>query len=111
MKTNFLVALAACVTCTPAFAAEWGVQTTITGFYIDTAAGEVFLKTASNQNPTSCTSAAYLALSTSGTHFKELYATLMAAHLSGSTVSLLYNGCAGGYPRITSVAVPNIWYN
>ena len=111
MKTTFLVALVACATCNSAFASGWGIQTTITGFYVDTNAGAVFLKTAGNQNPDGCSSATYLAMSTSATHFKELYATLMAAHLAGSTVSLLYDACFGSYPKISSIAVPNIWYN
>jgi hypothetical protein len=109
MKKTLLVALMACATCSPAFAAGWGVQTTITGFFLDTAAGAAYLKTASNQNIDGCSSASYLAINMSSTGFKELYATLMAAQLAGSTVSLLYNGCYGSYPNITSIAVPNVW--
>ena len=108
MKTTFLVGLMACATCSPAFAATWGVQTTITGFYIQ--GSNAYLTTAGNQNPNnSCFSAVYLALSTSAPNFKELYATVMAAHLAGSTVSLYYDGCNGNYPNITSIAVPAIW--
>jgi hypothetical protein len=33
----------------------------------------------------------------------------MSAYLTGQTVSLNYHGCLTGYPKIISVAMPNVW--
>ncbi len=107
MKRLLTVAVA-CTVCSPAFAFFWGNQTTITGYYVY-AHGGAYIKTPSNQNPDSCQYSAYLALDTSALFFKELYATIIAAHASGSTVTLNYDGCLNGYPKIVSVAVPKVW--
>ena len=102
------VFIASSVVCTPSFAYLWGVQTTITGYYVYTE-GDAFFKTASNQNPDNCASAAYLALPGNTPKFAAVYATIIAAQAAGSTVSVCYDGCYGQYPRIISVAVPNVW--
>jgi hypothetical protein len=110
MKPSALLAtLVACTTPTLALAAGWGAQTTITGFSIDPPTGMVVLKAATNQNIDNCASSVYLMISGTDPNRKELYATLMAAHLAGSTVSLYYDGCLGNYPQIKSIAVPAIW--
>jgi hypothetical protein len=93
---------------TPSMAFFWGAPVYITGYYVYET-GDAYLRTSNNQNPDNCSSAAYLTLSSQSAHFKEIYATVMAAQAAGSTVSLNYEGCIGNYPRIASVAVPSIW--
>jgi len=45
------------------------------------------------------------------TTYKFVVATLIAAQVSGQTVSLFYDGCSGGgmtgYPVVTAVVVPH----
>jgi hypothetical protein len=89
-------------------ALSWGQQTTVQGFYSDTNAN-VVLTTANNQNPDGCASSRYLLISFSASNFNQVYAALMTAQATGSTVTLLYNGCLGGYPLISSIAVPGNW--
>lgn len=108
-RLSLLLGVLMIVAGSSASASAWSPQTTITGFYIDTNASVLYLKTPSNLNPDGCANSSYLAISTSAPFFKELHATIMAAHLSGSQVSLLYSGCLGVYPKISIVAVPNIW--
>jgi hypothetical protein len=86
----------------------WGQRTTILGYYSDTNAN-VFLTTANNQNPDGCTSSQYLVISFSASNFNQVYAALMTAQATGSTVTLLYNGCLQGYPLISSIAAPGNW--
>jgi hypothetical protein len=93
---------------TIAQALSWGQRTTIQGFYSDTNAN-IVLTTANNQNPDGCTSSQYLLISFSASNFNQVYAALMTAQATGSTVTLLYNGCLGGYPLIGSIAVPGNW--
>lgn len=89
-------------------ASTWGSAVTITGYYVY-ASGSAYITTSGNQNPDACQSTTYLYLDTSQPFFKELYATVMSARATGDTVSLLYDGCVGPYPRISSVALPHIW--
>jgi hypothetical protein len=91
-----------------AHASAWGASVTITGYYVY-ASGGAYITTSSNQNPDGCTSAHYLYVDSSQPFFKEMYATIVAARASGETVSPLYDGCVGPYPRLSSLAVPNIW--
>jgi hypothetical protein len=89
-------------------ALSWGQHTTIQGYYSDTNSN-VVLTTANNQNPDGCASSQYLVISASASNFNQVYAALMTAQATGSTVALLYNGCSGPYPVISSVAVPGNW--
>lgn len=91
-----------------ALAFYWAPPATITGYYVY-ANGGAYIRTSSNQNPDGCTYSAYLFVDTNAQKFKELWATIMAAQATGSTVSINYNGCSGGYPVVNSVAVPNVW--
>jgi hypothetical protein len=108
-KPMFFAVIAGCVMSTSALASGWGAQTTITGFFIDPPTGKAGLTTATNQNIDNCQYSSYLFISASHPRFKELYATLVAAQLTGSTVALYYDGCQGNYPIISSIAVPAIW--
>jgi hypothetical protein len=92
-----------------ASASGWGVPTTITGYYVYEN-GEAYITTANNQNPDGCGSYQYLHLASGSPNFKSIWASVIAAHAAGSTVSLNYSGCGGGpYPHIIAVAVPNVW--
>jgi hypothetical protein len=94
---------------TPSVAFLWGTPVNVTGYYVYEN-GLAYLRTSNNQNPDNCPKGSvYLALDTGSPRFKELYATIVAAQAVGSTVSLNYQGCLDGYPRIASVAVPSIW--
>jgi hypothetical protein len=89
-------------------ALSWGQHTTVVGYYSDTTAN-VVLTTANNQNPDGCASSQYLVINFSAANFNQVYAALMTAQATGSTVTLLYNGCLGPYPLISSIAVPANW--
>jgi NCAIR mutase (PurE)-related protein len=110
MRKHLKLASAALVIALPGFAQalSWGQHTTIQGYYSDTNAN-IVLTTANNQNPDSCASSQYLVISAGTSNFNQVYAALMTAQATGSTVTLLYNGCLGGYPLISSVAVPANW--
>jgi hypothetical protein len=64
-KATFLAIVTACAMPASALGSGWGATTTITGFYIDPAAGIAFLKTANNQNMDNCSASNYLSISTS----------------------------------------------
>ncbi|WP_129776610.1 hypothetical protein [Peristeroidobacter soli] len=93
--------------------AAWAPQpVTITGYYIwDN--GLAYIRTTSNLNPgNGCTSSQYLGIDTAASNFKAIWAQILAAHTSGQTVTLYYDGCIGTtetYPKIRAVAVPSIW--
>jgi hypothetical protein len=110
MRKHLTLASAALVIGLPGFAQalSWGLQTTIQRFYSDTNAN-VVLTTANNLNPDGCASSRYLLISFSASNFNQVYAALMTAQATGSTITLLYNGCLGGYPLISSIAVPANW--
>jgi hypothetical protein len=91
-----------------ATASTWGQQTTITGYYTWDSGG-AYINTANNQNPDGCTSSTYLYINDTTINFKTIWASVIAAQTTGSTVTLHYDGCVGPYPRITAVAVPRIW--
>jgi hypothetical protein len=85
-----------------------GVNTTITGYYVyDDAAA--FIRTAAPQDPQGCGSSIYLYLDTTKPNFKAIWAQVIAAHSSGTTVTLLFDGCSGSYPRVRAIAVPESW--
>src|SRR5262245_12404304 len=93
----------------PSMAYYWSSPVNITGYFVYES-GLAYMRTSNNQNPDSCPKGApYLALDTASRNFKEIYAAIIAAQAAGSTVSLNYEGCLDGYPRIASVAVPSIW--
>jgi len=71
--------------------------------------GHAYIRLPSHLNPDGCTSNDYLVLDATKSNFKSLYATVIAAHTAGTTVSVLYSGCVSGYPRIAAIAVPSIW--
>jgi hypothetical protein len=72
--------------------------------------GAAHIKTSNNLNPgNECTSGQYLTLDTARTNFKAIWAQVIAAHASGETVSLFYDGCIGPYPRIRAISVPDMW--
>ena len=103
-----LLAVAAVVTCT-AHAFTWGTKTRITGIYVY-ASGPAYITMENNQNPDNCSSgASYLGMDPASTNFRQLYATAMAAYTTGQTVSINYEGCLDGYPRVNSVAMPHVW--
>jgi hypothetical protein len=103
-----LVCLSLLAPFTDAIASTWGQPVTISGYFVY-ADGAAYITTSNNQNPEGCTSTQYLYLDTSQPFFKELYASIMLAQTTGSTVSLRYHGCAGIYPKIMAVAVPAVW--
>jgi len=108
VKSQLIVATLGALGTAIANAAGWGAQTTITGYYA-TETNNVFFSTANNANPDGCANSQYLVLDTSQTNFRNVYAELMSAVASGSTVALYYNGCIGGYPNIYAIAIPNTW--
>lgn len=91
-----------------ASAGGWGPQTTITNYFIWVHGG-AYISTANNANPDSCATSQMLYVDSSQPFFKEIWAMVMTAYTSGATVSLQYDGCVNGRPRVTAVAVPNIW--
>ena len=101
--------LALGVSCT-SFAGGWGQLTSVTGYYVYDS-GSAYMRTTHNENPDSCMYSGYLFLDPAAPHFKEIWATVMAAQATGSTVSLRYEGCSpdGYYPRVIAVAVPSVW--
>jgi hypothetical protein len=92
-----------------ASASTWGAQTTITGYYVYDS-GAAFITTANNQNPDNCATSAYLYLNTTAPNFGAIWATVISAQATGSTVTVYYNGCnSSGYPLVSAVVVPHIW--
>jgi hypothetical protein len=89
-------------------ASSWGQATTISGYYVY-ATGSAYFKVSTPLNPDSCTSTQYIYLDTSQAFFKELWATIISAYMSATTVSVYYDGCVGPYPRASSIAVPANW--
>lgn len=86
----------------------FGVNTTITGYYVfDDAAA--FIRTAAPQDPQGCGSSVYLYLDTTKANFKAIWAQVIAAHSSGTTVTVLFDGCSGTYPRVRAIAIPASW--
>ena len=103
------IALALSLSALAAHGFTWGAKTTITGIYVY-AGGTAYITTANNQNPDNCPKGAiYLAIDSTTPNFKALYATAMAAYLSGQTVSINYDGCLNGYALVNSVAMPSVW--
>lgn len=108
-RSAALVGIAMLAAAGAASASTWGQQTTITGYYVYDSGG-AYITTANNQNPDSCGGSRYLYIDETSPNFKVIWASVIAAQTTGSTVTLLYNGCGGGsYPRISAVAVPNVW--
>jgi hypothetical protein len=93
---------------TVAYAFSWGTPVQITGYYVY-AGGTAYITTTSNQNPDSCTHSSYLAIDTTQSNFRAMWAQVLAAHAAGQTVSINYNGRLGAYPNINAIAAPNIW--
>lgn len=92
-----------------AFAFKWGAKTKITGYFVYSGGG-AFINVESKENPDNCTNGStYLALDSSAPGFNALYSTIIAAYASNQTVTLNYDGCFNGYPKVNSVAVPGIW--
>jgi hypothetical protein len=106
---KYLVASVLLVLALPSHAVMvFGVNTTITGYYVyDDAAA--FIRTAVPQDPQGCGSSVYLYLDTTKANFKAIWAQVIAAHTSGTTVTVLLDGCSGTYPRVRAIAVPESW--
>jgi hypothetical protein len=51
----------------------------------------------------------YLSFDTSAPNFKAIWAQIIAAYSMDQTVSLYYDGCAGDYPKIREISIPNSW--
>jgi hypothetical protein len=107
MKQTLVSMLMLCASAL-AQSASWGTQTTITGYYVYDS-GAAFITTANNQDPESCGSSGYLYLDSGAPNFKAIWASVMSAQTTGSTVTLYYSGCYSGYPKIVAVAVPHMW--
>jgi long-subunit fatty acid transport protein len=88
-------------------ASAWGANTVTITEYHTTTAGILYLITSANENPDGCTTHASL-LVNGDTMYKMVIATIIAAQTSQQTVQLYYDGCSGGYPVISSVAVPHL---
>lgn len=96
-----------------AFGGGWASkESKITGYFMTTDGAAVF-RVADMENPDSCVGPGYLFISQSAPHFKEMYATVMAASATDKTVQVSYSGCSGGgtagYPLVNQIAVPKIW--
>jgi len=93
-----------------AVAGGWGSAVTIAGYYVYDGGG-AYITTSGNTNPDACSSSHYLYINTDAPRFREIWAQVLTAHSTGSTVSLRYEGCSPGgtYPRVIAVAVPNVW--
>jgi hypothetical protein len=87
---------------------SWGTQTTITGYYVYDS-GAAFITTANNQDPVACGSSSYLYLDSTAPNFKSIWASVISAQATGSTVTLYYAGCYNGYPKVSAIAVPHMW--
>lgn len=55
-------------------------------------------------DPDACGSTAYIILPDNHAHYKDIYALLLAAKLSGQSVTINVSGCLQGYPQLR-----NIW--
>jgi len=91
-----------------ALAGGWGVPTTVVSYYV-WGDGNAHFRVANNQNLDNCTVPQYLTLLKASANFDKMYATLVAAHVSKTPVSLFYNGCTSNYPLIIAIAVGGIW--
>jgi hypothetical protein len=93
-----------------ALAGTWGQTTTITGYFLYDN-GSAYIRVAHMQNPNGCASGNYLFVDANAVRFKEMWAQILTAHASGSTVSIAYEGCSpgGDYPKVMAIAVPSIW--
>lgn len=56
-------------------------------------------------DPEACGSAAWIILSDTYPHYKDVYALLLAAKLSGQPVNITVSGCLQGYPSLRSVVL------
>ena len=85
-----------------ASAAGWSAQQPVTEFYIQ--GSEVLVKQAVVANPDSCSSASYYRLLSTHPIYKDIYALILAARVSGSPVYLYLAGCdSNGRPTIQNV--------
>jgi len=97
-----------CSVSAEAVSAAWGVQTTITGYFVYDV-GAAYVKVDNPENPDGCVSTTYLILDQSAQNFKYIWAQVIAAQATVATVAVRYNGCIGNYPKIDAVAIPNRW--
>src|SRR5215510_5086772 len=91
-KINAMLASIALAASPATFASGWGTTTTITGYYVYDN-GEAYITTSSNENPDACSSSQYLHLSPGAPNFRSIWASVIAAQVSGQTVTLRYEGC------------------
>jgi len=91
-------------------AVGWSGGVTITNYYVQEW-GDALFTTSANTNPDGCATSHWLLIDGTQANFKLLYATIITAVTTGSTVTLYYNGCTAGnaYPHITAIAIPANW--
>jgi hypothetical protein len=109
---KLLIAAAAGLLCwsMSATAFTWVGPVTILGYFLYGDGNDLYIRTSGDhQNPDNCQNSRYLSLDASSPRFKELFAIIVAAQATSSTVSVNYDGCRGPYPRIDSVAAPLVW--
>jgi len=81
----------------PAFSGQWSAASKVLVTYAHTAHGGygVFQLESMNTNPDNCTSPAYYVVSKANNPvFDEIYAMLLAAHLSEKKVQVWVSGCS-----------------
>jgi len=106
-KKTRLVLMASLLTTAGAAWAGWSAPVKITGYYVYDN-GNAYLTTTNNQNTAGCADNRYIALDAAASNFKAIWAQVIAAHATGSMVSVLTNGCSGSYPKAMAIAVPNV---
>jgi hypothetical protein len=101
---KLFLALALCASATAHAEGSSGAGTVNLVYFYEGHTGALI--THSNQiNPDGCASAAHFLLSDTYVKYKEVYALLLAANLSGKKVSISVSGCLQGFPLIKHVAL------
>lgn len=89
--------------------AGWQAQpVTITGYYVWDG-GNAYIKTTNHTNSEGCQSNVYIALDSTSRTFSAIWAQVITAHTTGSTVTVHLSGCMGPYPKAIAIAVPSVW--
>lgn len=73
---------------------------TVSRTHVNTNYGYFFKTTQTMENPHNCSSNAWYRLNPDGSHTKEAFSLLLAAHMSGKKVQLSLNGCDSTYPKV-----------
>jgi hypothetical protein len=56
-------------------------------------------------DPDACGSGSYIILSDTYPHYKDVYAMLLAAKISGQPVTIYVSGCLQGYPQLRHISL------